>query len=63
MAELAGPLRDFLPKAVVFPSLPDDAEIFFKLKDSGIVARGVIQFENAKLIVVQADASQSGLGV
>ena len=62
IAELAAPLQELLSKTTIFQWLPVHAENFQKLKDSVTVAPGVIPFDSAKPIVVQADASQLGLG-
>jgi len=54
--------RTQLQRVVAFQWLPMHAEAFEKLKVCVANAPALVPFDNKKEIVVQADASQSGLG-
>lgn len=62
MAEIAAPLYELLSQNVIYQWLPVHSQAFQKLKDSVQWAPGIIPYDSAKTITVQADASQSGLG-
>ena len=62
MGTVAAPLYALLPKSVQFLWLPEHSEAFNELKVSICRAPALTPFDKTKPIVVQADASQSGMG-
>ena len=62
MSTIAAPLFALMSKKVHYQWLPVHAEAFQELKDSICRAPALVPFDSTKAIVVQADASQFGLG-
>ncbi|KAE8738186.1 hypothetical protein FOCC_FOCC016340 [Frankliniella occidentalis] len=62
MSEIAGPLYELLSEKVCFQWLPLHSQTFKELQDCVSKAPALSTFDPAKPIVVQADASQYGIG-
>ncbi|XP_052131371.1 uncharacterized protein K02A2.6-like [Frankliniella occidentalis] len=62
MAEIAAPLNQLLSSSVAFHWLPVHSQAFQALKDSISKAPVLATFDCKKPIILQADASQFGLG-
>lgn len=62
MATIAAPLFALMSEKVHYQWLPIHAEAFQELKDSICRAPALAPFDSTKAIIVQADASQLGMG-